>query len=50
MNKLKDLTHMFVFESHVTNYIKRFVLLCFHIKIDVPFWAELKKASPKSKT
>jgi hypothetical protein len=33
-----------VFEFHVTNYIKKIPLLCFHTKIHMPFWDELKKA------
>jgi hypothetical protein len=40
---------MFYLGIHVTNYIKRFVLLCYHIKIHVPFWDELKKLNLKAK-
>jgi hypothetical protein len=42
--QLKNLTHTCsIFESHVTNYIKKAYLLCSQIKIHVPFWDELKK-------
>jgi hypothetical protein len=41
---IKDLTHTFYLRTHVTNYIKKeLVFLYFHIKIQVPFWDELKK-------
>jgi hypothetical protein len=43
--QLKDLTHMFYIQIHVTNYIKKeLILLYSHIKIQMPFWDEFKNA------
>jgi hypothetical protein len=47
----KEQLKYFVFESHVPNYIKkRFVILCSHIQIHVPFWNEFKKTYPNGET